>query len=88
MWHVELKHPASLKSYLQVIQSQKKTKTPCQQPQMTQTTLSAAFKGMISQQQVIIDYIVGDLQPLSKVEKPSFIRLVNVLEPGRRVPSR
>ena len=89
--HVELKRPASLKCYLQVIESQKKTKTPCQQPQMTQITLSAAFKGMISQQQVdklVIDYIVGDLQPLSKVEKPSFIRLVNGLQPGRRVPSR
>ena len=63
-------------------------KTPCQ-PQ-TQMTLPAAFKRsvVVSQEQVdklIIDYIVEDLQPLSKVEKPSFIRLVTGLQPTRHI---
>uniref|UniRef100_A0A667Y9Y9 BED-type domain-containing protein n=1 Tax=Myripristis murdjan TaxID=586833 RepID=A0A667Y9Y9_9TELE len=93
--HLELKHPTSVKKYLQVLENHKKLpgkgkNTPCQ-PQTTQVTLPAALRGMISQQHVdklIMDYIVGDLQPLSKVEKPSFIKLVTGLQPSRRVPSR
>uniref|UniRef100_A0A667YGW7 HAT C-terminal dimerisation domain-containing protein n=1 Tax=Myripristis murdjan TaxID=586833 RepID=A0A667YGW7_9TELE len=93
--HLELKHPSSVRKYLQVLDNHKKLSgkgknTPCQ-PQTTQVTLPAAFRGMISQQHVdklIMDYIVGDLQPLSKVEKPSFIKLVTGLQPSRRVPSR
>uniref|UniRef100_A0A3B3T9V4 HAT C-terminal dimerisation domain-containing protein n=1 Tax=Paramormyrops kingsleyae TaxID=1676925 RepID=A0A3B3T9V4_9TELE len=90
--HVELKHSSSVKAYMQALQGHRgKGKTPSQSPQTTQVTLPAAFRGIISQQQVdrlIIDYIVGDLQPLSKVEKPSFIKLVTGLQPGRHVPSR
>lgn len=90
--HVELKHSSSVKAYMQALQGHRgKGKTPSQSPQTTQVTLPAAFRGIISQQQVdrlIINYIVGDLQPLSKVEKPSFIKLVTGLQPGRHVPSR
>ena len=90
--HIELKHPSSLKAYMQVLEGQNgKGKTPSQNPHTTQITLPTAFRGKMSQQQVdklIMDYIVGDLQPLSKVKKPSFIKLVTGLQPGRHVPSR
>ncbi|CAM4613099.1 unnamed protein product [Leuciscus chuanchicus] len=80
--HIELKHPSSVNAYMHALEGHKGgkgKKTPCQ-PQ-TQMTLPAAFKRsvVVSQEQVdklTIDYIVEDLQPLSKVEKPSFIRLV------------
>lgn len=73
--HIDLKHPTSVKAYMQALNSQKVgkgMKTSNQTPQ-TQITLPAAFnsKPVISQQQVdklIINYIVEDLQPLSKVE--------------------
>ncbi|CAM4426082.1 unnamed protein product [Leuciscus chuanchicus] len=83
--HIELRHPSYLGKYLRLNDERKKSLTKRGPPPSTptQVKLTAFSKGpavsFVSQQQVdklVLDYIVGDLQPLSKVEKPSFIKLV------------
>uniref|UniRef100_A0A8C5GLP8 HAT C-terminal dimerisation domain-containing protein n=1 Tax=Gouania willdenowi TaxID=441366 RepID=A0A8C5GLP8_GOUWI len=96
--HIELKHPSYLAKYLRLNDERKKSLTkrgPPPPSTPTQVKLTLFSKGpavsFVSQQQVdklVLDYIVGDLQPLSKVEKPSFIKLVTGLQPSRHVPSR
>uniref|UniRef100_A0A8C5E3I8 HAT C-terminal dimerisation domain-containing protein n=1 Tax=Gouania willdenowi TaxID=441366 RepID=A0A8C5E3I8_GOUWI len=96
--HIELKHPSYLAKYLRLNDERKKSlmkRGPPPPSTPTQVKLTLFSKGpavsFVSQQQVdklVLDYIVGDLQPLSKVEKPSFIKLVTGLQPSRHVPSR
>uniref|UniRef100_A0A8C5GLI8 HAT C-terminal dimerisation domain-containing protein n=1 Tax=Gouania willdenowi TaxID=441366 RepID=A0A8C5GLI8_GOUWI len=91
-------HPSYLAKYLRLNDERKKSLTkrgPPPPSTPTQVKLTLFSKGpavsFVSQQQVdklVLDYIVGDLQPLSKVEKPSFIKLVTGLQPSRHVPSR
>uniref|UniRef100_A0A8C5EBT5 HAT C-terminal dimerisation domain-containing protein n=1 Tax=Gouania willdenowi TaxID=441366 RepID=A0A8C5EBT5_GOUWI len=91
--HIELKHPSYLAKYLRLNDERKKSLTkrgPPPPSTPTQVKLTLFSKGpavsFVSQQQVdklVLDYIVGDLQPLSKVEKPSFIKLVTGLQPSR-----
>uniref|UniRef100_A0A672HBW8 BED-type domain-containing protein n=1 Tax=Salarias fasciatus TaxID=181472 RepID=A0A672HBW8_SALFA len=94
--HIELKHPSYLGKYLRLNDERKKSLTkrgpPVSKP--TQVKLTAFSEdpatSFVSQQvdKLVMDYIVGDLQPLSKVEKRSFIKLVTGLQPSRHVPSR
>uniref|UniRef100_A0A672HBB3 HAT C-terminal dimerisation domain-containing protein n=1 Tax=Salarias fasciatus TaxID=181472 RepID=A0A672HBB3_SALFA len=89
-------HPSYLGKYLRLNDERKKSLTkrgpPVSKP--TQVKLTAFSEdpatSFVSQQvdKLVMDYIVGDLQPLSKVEKRSFIKLVTGLQPSRHVPSR
>jgi hypothetical protein len=38
--------------------------------------------------ELVIDYIVSEMRPLSVIEKPSFVRLIKGLCPGAEVMSR
>ena len=87
--HIELKHPGSLSRYVQA--TSKKSKD--QDRSSTQMPLTAYSSGfvVISQPQVdnlVVQYIVGDLQPLRKVESLAFINLIKGLHPSKQVPSR
>ncbi|XP_036404567.1 zinc finger BED domain-containing protein 4-like [Megalops cyprinoides] len=90
--HIELKHPASLARF---VRAKKKDTTQSQNiASATQIPLTSYKDGpfvTVSQPQVdslVLQYIVGDLQPLSKVERPAFIKLVKGLQPSKTVPSR
>ena len=93
--HIELKHPASLSRYVQVSKASKDTATASQNRPPTSQSPFTAYSSrsvvFISQPQLdnlVLQYIVGDLQPLSKVESPAFINLIKGLQPAKKVPSR
>ena len=88
--HIELKHTSSLARYERAC-SRKKDTTTTNNSSTSQTQVSSYLGFSIPQVQVdklVIDYIIEDLQPLSKVERPAFINLVTGLQPAKKVPSR
>ena len=58
----------------------------------TQPSIAAVVNfGHVTQSKVddlILDFMVSDMQPFSIVEQPSFIRLITGLQPGKVVMSR